>query len=151
MITITPFRALRPEAQLARQVASRPYDVLSSKEAKIEAQETPARFLHITKSEIDLPRIPTYTHRLFMIKQKITWMLSSAARSYSGKANHATIYLPAGDEWKNQTGLVCGSSVADYENDLIKKHEFTRPKKNKTVSTISKPPGGANGQCIPGL
>ena len=55
MITIQPFPALRPEADLAKQVASRPYDVLNSKEAKIEAQGNPMSFLHITKSEIDLP------------------------------------------------------------------------------------------------
>ena len=55
MINIQPFKALRPEAQHAKQVASRPYDVLNSKEAKIEAQGNPNSFLHITKSEIDLP------------------------------------------------------------------------------------------------
>src|SRR5580765_5015034 len=55
MITIIPFKALRPEAQHAKAVASRPYDVLSSAEARIEAQGNPNSFLHITKSEIDLP------------------------------------------------------------------------------------------------
>jgi uncharacterized protein (DUF1015 family) len=55
MITIKPFKALRPEAQHAKAVGSRPYDVLSSKEAKEEAQGNPSSFLHITKSEIDLP------------------------------------------------------------------------------------------------
>src|SRR5215218_5782108 len=54
MITIYPFKALRPEEQHAKQVASQPYDVLNSKEAKIEAQGNPNSFLHITKSEIDL-------------------------------------------------------------------------------------------------
>ncbi len=55
MVTIIPFKALRPEAQYAKQVASKPYDVLTSAEAKIEAQGNPSSFLHITKSEIDLP------------------------------------------------------------------------------------------------
>ena len=55
MATIQPFSALRPQAQFAKTVASRPYDVLSSKEAKVEAQGNPNSFLHITKSEIDLP------------------------------------------------------------------------------------------------
>ncbi|MDQ6904985.1 MAG: DUF1015 domain-containing protein, partial [Bacteroidota bacterium] len=55
MISISPFKALRPEAQYAKQVASQPYDVLSSKEAKTEAEGNPFSFLHITKSEIDLP------------------------------------------------------------------------------------------------
>ena len=57
MANIKPFKALRPQAQLAKQVASRPYDVLSSAEAKVEVQGNPFSFLHITKSEIDLPEI----------------------------------------------------------------------------------------------
>jgi uncharacterized protein (DUF1015 family) len=52
--TIKPFKALRPQAQFAKQVASRPYDVLNSAEAKVEAQGNPHSFLHITKSEIGL-------------------------------------------------------------------------------------------------
>ena len=55
MISIQPFKALRPAAEFAKQVASRPYDVLNSKEAKTEAEGNSASFLHITKSEIDLP------------------------------------------------------------------------------------------------
>ena len=61
MVTISPFKALRPEPQLAKAVASRPYDVLNSKEAKVEAQGNPHSFLHITKSEIDLPET-THIH-----------------------------------------------------------------------------------------
>jgi len=55
MATIVPFRALRPTPELAPRVASRPYDVLNSREAKEEAAGNPDSFLHITKSEIDLP------------------------------------------------------------------------------------------------
>ena len=55
MAVIEPFKALRPQAEYASQVASRPYDVLNGKEAKIEAQGNPYSFLHITKAEIDLP------------------------------------------------------------------------------------------------
>ena len=55
MSVIKPFKALRPQAQLAKQVASRPYDVLNSAEAKLEARGNHYSFLHITKSEIDLP------------------------------------------------------------------------------------------------
>ena len=53
MAIIQPFKALRPQPQLAKQVASRPYDVLNSAEAKKEAADNSASFLHITKSEID--------------------------------------------------------------------------------------------------
>ena len=55
MAIVNPFKALRPQPQFALKVASRPYDVLNSLEAKIEARGNPHSFLHITKSEIDLP------------------------------------------------------------------------------------------------
>ena len=54
MIKISPINALRPAAEWAKQLASRPYDVLNSKEAKTEAEGNNVSFLHITKSEIDL-------------------------------------------------------------------------------------------------
>ena len=74
MVTISPFKALRPAAELAKQVASRPYDVLNSKEAKVEAQGNNVSFLHITKSEIDYLKPWMYMRRKYMIKQKKTWM-----------------------------------------------------------------------------
>ncbi|HRG94541.1 MAG TPA: DUF1015 family protein, partial [Chitinophagaceae bacterium] len=55
MASIQPFRALRPQPELAGQLASRPYDVLNSEEARTEAAGNPISFLHVTKSEIDLP------------------------------------------------------------------------------------------------
>ena len=55
MSTIVPFQALRPDPKLAAAVASKPYDVLNSQEAREEAADNPYSFLHITKSEIDLP------------------------------------------------------------------------------------------------
>ena len=55
MANIKPFKALRPKPELVKQVASRPYDVLNSEEAREEAKNNPHSFLHVTKSEIDLP------------------------------------------------------------------------------------------------
>ena len=55
MAIISPFNALRPKPELAPQVASRPYDVLNSEEARVEAKGNPYSFFHVTKSEIDLP------------------------------------------------------------------------------------------------
>ena len=74
MVTISPFKALRPAAELAKQVASRPYDVLNSKEAKTEAEGNNVSFLHITKSEIDYRKLPIYMQPKCMKKQKKTWM-----------------------------------------------------------------------------
>ena len=129
MITITPFTALRPEAQLAKAVASRPYDVLNSKEAKIEAQGNPNSFLHITKSEIDLPEnTDVHAQRVYdKAKENLQAFMS---RNILFRENKPCYYIyRLTMNGRSQTGLVCGSSVDDYENDLIKKHEFTRPEK----------------------
>jgi uncharacterized protein (DUF1015 family) len=129
MITISPFKALRPEAQLAKQVASRPYDVLNSKEAKIEAQGNHSSFLHITKSEIDLPEsVDIHAQEVYdKAKENLTAFISRNILFRESKPCYYIYRLIMNG--KSQTGLVCGSSVDDYENDLIKKHEFTRPEK----------------------
>jgi uncharacterized protein (DUF1015 family) len=131
MINITPFKALRPEAQLAKQVASRPYDVLNSKEAKIEAQGNPASFLHITKSEIDLPEdIDTHSQEVYdKAKENLDAFISRNILFTENKSCYYIYQLIMNG--RSQTGLVCCSSVDDYENGLIKKHEFTRPEKEK--------------------
>jgi uncharacterized protein (DUF1015 family) len=131
MITIQPFRALRPEAQHAKQVASRPYDVLNSKEAKVEAQGNPSSFLHITKSEIDLPEdVDIHAQQVYDVaKNNLEAFISRNILFRESKPCYYIYQLIMNG--RSQTGLVCGSSVDDYENDLIKKHEFTRPEKEK--------------------
>ena len=131
MIAIQPFRALRPEAQHAKQVASRPYDVLNSKEAKIEAQGNPNSFLHITKSEIDLPEeVDIHSQQVYdSAKNNLDAFVSRNILFRESKPCYYIYQLIMNG--RSQTGLVCGSSVDDYENDLIKKHEFTRPEKEK--------------------
>lgn len=131
MIEIKPFKALRPEAQLARSIASRPYDVLNSKEAKIEAQGNPNSFLHITKSEIDLPdTIDTHSQAVYdKAKENLQAFLSRKLLFQENKLCYYLYRLTM--KGQSQTGLVCVSSVDDYENGLIKKHEFTRPDKEK--------------------
>ncbi|MEO5941927.1 MAG: DUF1015 family protein [Ferruginibacter sp.] len=129
MITITPFTALRPEAQHAKAVASRPYDVLSSKEAKVAAQGNPSSFLHITKSEIDLPEnIDIHSQQVYdKAKENLSAFIS---RSILFRENKPCYYIyRLTMNGRSQVGLVCASSVDDYENGLIKKHEFTRPEK----------------------
>lgn len=129
MVTVSPFKALRPEAHLAKTVASRPYDVLSSKEARIEAQGNPSSFLHITKSEIDLPEnVDIHSQQVYdKAKENLTAFIS---RNILFRENKSCYYIyRLIMNGKSQTGLVCASSVDDYENDLIKKHEFTRPEK----------------------
>ena len=129
MVTITPFKALRPEAQFAKQVASRPYDVLNSKEAKIEAEGNSMSFLHITKSEIDLSEnIDIHSSTVYeTAKDNLQAFLSRNILFQESKPCYYIYRLIMNG--RSQTGLVCCSSVNDYENDLIKKHEFTRPEK----------------------
>ena len=129
MITISPFSALRPEAQLAKAVASRPYDVLNSKEAKTEAQGNPDSFLHITKSEIDLPdTVDIHSQEVYdKAKENLSAFISRNILFQESKPCYYIYQLIMNG--RSQTGLVCGSSVDDYENGLIKKHEFTRPEK----------------------
>jgi len=131
MITIHPFKALRPEAQHAKQVASRPYDVLNSKEAKIEAQGNPNSFLHITKSEIDLPEdVDIHSQQVYdTAKKNLDAFISRNILFRESKPCYYIYQLVMNG--RSQTGLVCGSSVDDYEKDLIKKHEFTRPEKEQ--------------------
>ncbi len=131
MAHIKPFKALRPQAQFAKAVASKPYDVLSSLEAKIEAEGNAASFLHITKAEIDLSEsIDVHSETVY---QKAKENLSAfIQRGLLFRENKACFYIyQLVMQGRSQTGLVCVSSVDDYEKDVIKKHEFTRPEKEK--------------------
>ena len=131
MSVIKPFKALRPQAQLAKGVASRPYDVLSSKEAKVEAQGNHHSFLHVTKSEIDLPdSTDIYSPEVYQkAKENLTAFIK---RDVLFRENKECYYLyRLTMNGRSQTGLVCVSSVDDYENDVIKKHEYTRPQKEQ--------------------
>ncbi len=156
MVTISPFKALRPAAELAKQVASRPYDVLNSKEAKTEAEGNNFSFLHITKSEIDLPD-NTDSHAQIVYnkaKENLDAFLSRKILFRESKACYYIyeLVMPApegsGGNVKSQTGLVCGSSVDDYENGLIKRHEFTRPEKEQDRINHIKTSGAQTGNVF---
>jgi uncharacterized protein (DUF1015 family) len=148
MITISPFAALRPEVALAKAVASRPYDVLSSKEARTEAQGNPNTFLHITKSEIDLPEtVDVHSREVYeKAKENLTAFVSRNILFQESKPCYYIYELQMNG--KSQVGLVCGSSVDDYENGLIKKHEFTRPEKELDRITHIKTTGAQTGNVF---
>lgn len=148
MITISPFKALRPSAELAKQVASRPYDVLNSKEAKEEAQGNNVSFLHITKSEIDLPDT-TDIHAQDVYNKAKENLDAFISRKILFRESKACYYIyELIMNGKSQTGLVCGSSVDDYENGLIKKHEFTRPEKEQDRIDHIKTTGAQTGNVF---
>jgi uncharacterized protein (DUF1015 family) len=138
MAIIRPFKALRPIKEFAEKVASRPYDVLSSEEARIEAKNNPYSFLHITKSEIDLPE-NTDPHSPVVYQKANENLENFIHNGILGQEDNPLFYiyqlvmpsrLPGGND-RSQTGLVCVSSIQDYFNDVIKKHEFTRPEKEQ--------------------
>ncbi len=131
MAIVIPFKALRPQPQFAPKVASLPYDVLNSKEAKIVARGNPHSFLHITKSEIDLPEnIDIHTEEVYdQAKQNLNAFLQRGVLFREDKPCFYIYQLVMNG--RSQTGLVGASSINDYEKNIIKKHEFTRPEKEQ--------------------
>jgi len=131
MAVIKPFKALKPRKELAEQVASRPYDVLNSQEAKKEAAGNNYSFLRITKSEIDLPEgIDIHSQQVYdKAKANLELFIQNGTLYQEAKPCYYVYQLVMNG--KSQTGLVCTSSVDDYFKDVIKKHELTRPEKEK--------------------
>ena len=129
MATISPFPALRPDPALASQVASRPYDVLNSTEARVDAAGNPASFLHITKSEIDLPEdMDTHSQQVYdRANENLQSFIQKHILLREEKPCYYIYRLVMNG--RNQTGLVAVSSVDDYEKGVIRKHELTRPDK----------------------
>lgn len=129
MAIISAFRALRPSKELAPRVASLPYDVLNSSEARVLAENNPYSFLHVTKAEIDVPEgIDTHSDRVYLKAADNLFIFRDHHVLVQDEKPSYYIYeLRMGD--RTQTGLVCVSAVADYENNIIKKHELTRPEK----------------------
>jgi uncharacterized protein (DUF1015 family) len=131
MAIISPFKAIRPNPDFAKQVASPPYDVLNSAEARIAVQGNPLSFLHVTKSEVDLPA-DTDTHSTPVYekaKENLEKFIYDGTLFQESTPCYYIYQLVMSG--RSQTGLVCTSSVEDYFNDIIKKHEFTRPEKEK--------------------
>ena len=126
MSIISPFKALRPKQSIAKQLASRPYDVLNSSEAAAEAAGNEVSFLHITKSEIDLP-LDMDSHAMPVYEKAKENLLEFIQKGYVNREATPCYYIyELTMNGRSQTGLVCASSVDDYENDIIKKHEFTQ-------------------------
>ncbi|MDQ0108092.1 uncharacterized protein (DUF1015 family) [Chitinophaga terrae (ex Kim and Jung 2007)] len=129
MATIKPFKGLRPDPSLAAKVASRPYDVLSSDEARDAAANNPYSFYHISKSEIDLPAgTDVHSQQVYDTAASNLQRFIKEGILLQDEQPVYYIYKLVMDG-RAQTGLVAVSAVADYNNGLIKKHEFTRPDK----------------------
>ncbi|KUK55260.1 MAG: Uncharacterized conserved protein UCP033563 [Atribacteria bacterium 34_128] len=131
MPVIKPFKALRPEPELVTKVASPPYDVLNTEEARQLVKDNPYSFLHINKAEIDLDSsVDHYDQKVY-----------EKARENLNRMIEEKVYLQDEQEkiyiyrqimkGRAQTGLVVCASIDDYLKGKIKKHENTRADKEK--------------------
>ena len=131
MATIKPFKGIRPPRQLAAQVASRPYDVLNSEEARREAEGNPLSLYHIIKPEIDFapgtdehaPEVYAKAAENFRKFRDNGWLVQD-------DREHYYVYAQTMDG-RTQYGLVVCASVDDYMTGKIKKHELTRRDKEE--------------------
>lgn len=126
---LRPFPGLRPKPELAAQVAAPPYDVLSSQEARIMAAGKPLSFLHISKPEIDLPEGTDLYSAAVYAKgaENLNALMAQGVLIRDPKPCFYVYRLKMGEHV--QTGIVGGGSVAAYESNRVRKHEFTRPDK----------------------
>ena len=131
MATIKPFKGIRPPQNLVERVASRPYDVLNSAEARAEAEGNEKSLYRIIRPEIDFP-VGTDEHEPqvydkaaenFALFRKNGWLVQDEEESYYVYAQTMN--------GKTQYGLVVGAYVDDYLNGVIKKHELTRRDKEE--------------------
>ena len=129
MTLIQPFAALRPVTDRAADVIAPPYDVLSSAEARVRAAGRPWSFLHISKPEIDLPETtdPHADEVYARASTNLQKMLQQGVLVRDDKPCYYIYRMVMGEH--SQTGLVVAASVADYDSNRIRKHEFTRPDK----------------------
>ncbi|MBI4207573.1 MAG: DUF1015 domain-containing protein [Betaproteobacteria bacterium] len=129
MHMIRPFAALRPTPEYASQVAAPPYDVLSTEEARVQAQGKPCSFLHISKPEIDLPEgTDPYSPQVYArAAENMRRMLDRGVLKRDGKSCYYAYRMVMNG--LVQTGLVAACSVADYDAQRIRRHELTRPDK----------------------
>jgi uncharacterized protein (DUF1015 family) len=126
MSVVRPFRALRPARESAAAVSSVPYDVVSTEEARQLASNNPLSFLHVTRSEIDLPDgTDPYSARVYAkAKENLAALRAQAPLVQDEQPSLYFYRLRMGAH--EQTGLAACFSVDDYERDLIKRHERTR-------------------------
>ena len=128
MSLIRPFRAVRPARETAPAVSSVPYDVVNTEEARQLAADNPLSFLHVTRSEIDLPAgTDPYSTQVYEKARANFAALRSQAPLEEDEPSLYFYRLRMGGH--EQTGIAACFSVDEYEQDLIKKHERTRPDK----------------------
>lgn len=129
MALIRPFRALRPSADRAPQVASVPYDVVNTEEARALAKGKPFSFLHVSRPEIDMPAgTDLYSDAVYRkAVENFAALIKSAPLENEAEPSLYLYQLVMGTH--QQIGVVACCSVDEYDRNLIRKHERTRPDK----------------------
>ncbi|OON91212.1 MAG: hypothetical protein ATN34_05155 [Epulopiscium sp. Nele67-Bin002] len=129
MSIVKPFKAIRPNTDLASKVASHPYDVMNEKEARKMVEGNPYSYLHVDRSEVSMPEgVDVHSPQVYqqacdnlkkMLKEQVL---------IQDETENFYIYKLA-DANTSQLGIVCCTSVDEASENKIKKHEFTRPEK----------------------
>lgn len=131
MAIVKSFKGLRPPQNIVKQLASRPYDVLNSDEARIEAQGNPYSLLHITKAEIDFPA-GTDEHSKEVYDKVVENFSAFKNNGWLVQDTEPKLYVYAQTmEGRTQYGIVGCTHIDDYFNGNIKKHELTRKDKEE--------------------
>jgi uncharacterized protein (DUF1015 family) len=131
MADIKPFKGFRPPVEFVRDVASRPYDVLNSDEARKEVKGNPHSFLHVVKPEVDLDEhVDHYAPEVYSKgKENLDRLIREG---FFVQDEHPHFYIYAQTMFGNtQYGIVGCASVEDYMSGRIRKHELTRPDKEE--------------------
>jgi uncharacterized protein (DUF1015 family) len=131
MAIVKAFKGLRPPKSIVAQLASRPYDVLNSEEARIEAEGNEYSLLHVTKSEIDLPKgIDEHSDEVYnKVAENFTKFQNE---KWLVRDNKENLYIYAQTmDGRTQYGIVGCTHIDDYFNNNIKKHELTRKDKEE--------------------
>lgn len=126
MAKVKPFRGVRPPKELVEEVASRPYDVLNSEEARAEAAGNPKSLYHIIKPEIDFPAgTDEHDERVYEKAVENFGKFQAQGWLHQDAEPHYYIYAQT-MEGRTQYGIVVAASVHDYANGVILRHELTR-------------------------
>ena len=131
MSLVRPFKAIRPTSELADKVAALPYDVMNSNEAREMVVGNPYSFLHIDKAEIDLDKdIDLYDDKVYAkASSNLEKMISDGVFIQDEKPKFYIYMLTMNG--KSQNGLVACTSIDEYLDNKIKKHELTREEKEQ--------------------
>ncbi len=131
MAILKPFRGIRPKKELVKNIACRPYDVLNEQEARLETKGDPNSFYHVIKPEIDFPDDFDHYAPEIYLKGKENFERMFREGIYRQDEKDCYYIYAQTMQGRKQYGIVGCASVDDYVNDIIKKHELTRPDKEE--------------------